>query len=53
MSNVTFCNLRLKISVEKKKSEGSRFYWILTPSISVYCTSMVSRTLDSLYSYAT
>ena len=52
MSNVNFRNLCLKICMEKKNPVGPRFYWNLTSSISVYCSSMLSRTLDGLYFYA-
>ena len=38
-SNVNFCNLCLKICVEKEKHAGPQFYWNLTSSISVYCRS--------------
>ena len=41
MSNVNFCNLCLKIFMEKKKPAGPRFYWYLTSSISVCCWSNV------------
>ena len=41
MSNVNFCNLFLKISMEKTKPVSTRFYRNLTSSISVYCRSNV------------
>ena len=40
-SYVNFCNLCLKICMEKKKPVGPRFCWNLTSSISVYCSSNV------------
>ena len=41
MSNVNFCNLFLKTSMEKTKPVSTRFYGDLTSSISVYCRSNV------------
>ena len=42
MSHVNFCNLYLKICMEKKKKPvGQRLYWNLTFRISVYCRSNV------------
>ena len=40
-NNVNFCNLCLKILMEKSKAVGPRFYWNLTFTISDYCRTNV------------
>ena len=47
MENVNFCNLCLKMYMEKKKSVGPRYFWNLKSSISFTVGQMLSRAKNS------